>query len=98
MKTLDAIYADDFAGIVGTGRIINKEQLMAVFKRNDPSLVFTTDENSIRVFDKRAIFTGRLTGKTVDEETVFSSRFTHIFIKRKGKWQCVAGQSKSIAK
>lgn len=98
MKTLDSIYADDFSGIVGTGQIINKEQLMAVFKRNDPRIVFATDEINIRVFERTAIFTGLLTGKTVEGQTIFASRFMHIFVKRKGKWQCVAGQSTSIAR
>ena len=98
MKTLNAIYADDFSGIVGSGQVINKEQLLAVFKRNDPSMNFTTDEISVRVYGKTAIFTGRLIGKFANGEIMLASRFTHIFIKRGGRWQCVAGQSTAIPK
>lgn len=98
MKTLDAIYADDFSGIVGTGQVINKEQLLAVFKRNDPSLHFTTDEINIRVFNETAVFTGRLAAITGSGVVAFASRFTHVFVKRDGRWQCVAGQSTVIAK
>jgi hypothetical protein len=36
MKALDEIYADNFSGIAGSGQVISKEQLMSVFKRNDP--------------------------------------------------------------
>jgi ketosteroid isomerase-like protein len=92
-KTLDDIYADDFSGIVGNGQIITKEQLFAVFKRNNSEIVFTTDEISVRVYKKTAIFSGRLMGKTPDGKIVSASRFTHFFVKRGRRWQCVYGQS-----
>jgi ketosteroid isomerase-like protein len=97
-KTLDRIYADDFSGIVGAGQIINKEQLMAVFKRNDPRIAFTTDEITVRVFGKTALFIGRLTGRSSDGEVVSASRFTHVFVRRNGRWECVAGQSTALAR
>jgi ketosteroid isomerase-like protein len=98
MKTLDAIYADDFTAIAGNGQEINKQKLLEVFKRNDPRVEFTTDEIKVRVFGTTAIFTGRLTGKTKDGEVISASRFSHLFVKRKGKWECVAGQSTAIPK
>ena len=98
MKAIDQIYADDFSAIAGSGQVINKEQLMAVFKRNDPSIEFTTDEINVRVFGQTAIFTGRLTGRAPGGEVVSASRFTHFFVKRRGRWQCVAGQSTALAK
>src|SRR5215510_7798335 len=81
-KTLDQIYADDFSAIAGSGQIVNKQQLLAVFKRNDPSITFTTDEISVRVFGSTALFTGRLTGRSADGQVISSSRFTHVFLKR----------------
>lgn len=92
-KTLDQIYADDFTAIAGNGQIINKKQLMAVFKRNDPSIAFTTDEITVRTFGNTALFVARLTGRSSNGEVVSSSRFTHVFVKRSGKWKCVSGQS-----
>lgn len=97
MKTLEGIYANDFSAIAGSGQIINKELLLAVFKRNDPSVTFTTDEINVRFFGQTAVFTGRLTGKASSGETISASRFTHIFVKRSGRWQCIAGQSTPIA-
>lgn len=93
MKTLDAIYANDFSGIAGSGQIIGKEQLMSVFKRNDPRVEFTTDEISVRVSGDTALFSGRLTGRAADGKIVSSSRFTHVFARRDGRWQCIMGQS-----
>jgi len=95
-KSLNEIYADDFSGIIGNGRLINREQLFAIFKNNDPGVTFTTDEISVRLFGETALFTGRLVGKTSDGEVVTASRFSHLFVKRHGKWQCVAGQSTAI--
>ena len=98
MKTLDGIYADDFVAIAGNGQEITKQQLMEVFKRNNPQVEFTTDEIKVRILGTTAIFTGRLTGRTADGAVVSASRFTHIFVRRKSTWQCVAGQSTVIAK
>ncbi len=92
-KTLNAIYADDFRAIAGNGAVIDKSELMAVFKRNDPAITFTTDEISIRVFDNTAVFVGRLVGRNSKLQVVSGSRFTHFFVRRNGKWKCVAGQS-----
>jgi ketosteroid isomerase-like protein len=98
MKTLDGIYADDFAGIVGNGQEITKPQLMEVFKRTNPQVEFTTDEIKVRLLGTAAIFRGRLTGRTADGGVISAARFTHVFARRKGKWVCVAGQSTVIAK
>jgi ketosteroid isomerase-like protein len=93
MRTLDRIYARDFSAIAGSGQIIGKQQLLAIFQRNDPRVTFTTDEISVRVFGKSAVFVGRLIGKTAAGQTISDSRFTHYFVRRNGRWQCVAGQS-----
>lgn len=96
-KTLGEIYAADFTAIAGNGQVIDREQLFAVFRRNDPSLVFATDEITVRVFKKTAIFSGRLTGRTAAGSVISSGRFTHFFVKRDGRWVCVFGQSTPLA-
>jgi ketosteroid isomerase-like protein len=98
MKTLDRIYADDFSGVAASGRVVNKAQLMEIFKANDPRLTFTTDEVGVRLFGETAVVTGRLTGKTPDGEIIGSSRFMHVYVKQQGRWQFVAGQSTNIPK
>ena len=40
-----------------------------------------------------AVFFGRLSGRTADGKTAFASRFSHVFVHKKGKWRCIAGQS-----
>lgn len=69
---------------------------MDIFKRNDPHVAFMTDEIHVRTFGEAAVFTGRLVGRTAGGEVVSASRFTHMFVKREGRWQCVAGQATVI--
>jgi len=96
--TLNEIYDDEFSAIAGNGQVIGKSQLMMVFKRNDPTISFTTDDINVRVFGDTALFVGRLRGRTADGTLVSASRFTHVFVKRGGKWRCVAGQSTPLPK
>ena len=44
MAWLDALYADDFAGITSTAYQVDKQTLMTVFTRDDPNTVFVLDE------------------------------------------------------
>lgn len=90
---LEKIYAPDFLAVAGNGQIIDRATLFNVFGKADPTIAFTTDE--IRVLDSgaTAVFFGRLVGKTPDGHTAFASRFTHVFVRRKGAWVCISGQS-----
>jgi catechol 2,3-dioxygenase-like lactoylglutathione lyase family enzyme len=91
---LEAIYADEFQGVVGNGAVIDKATLLGVLTRPTPGVTFTTTEITVKpVSAGTALFTGRLTGKLADGTVVSDARFTHLFVERGGRWQCVAGQS-----
>ena len=98
LETLGRIYADDFSGVAANGRVVNKSELFEVFKRTDPRLTFEVDDLGARVFEKTAVVTGRLTGRTPGGETASQSRFTHVYVRRHGRWQFVAGQSTNVAR
>lgn len=90
---LGRIYAPAFVAVTGNGQFVTRDELFAVFRKTDPSLSFETDEIRIVVDGDTAVFFGRLTGRTADGKTAFASRFSHVFVHRKGKWLCIAGQS-----
>jgi ketosteroid isomerase-like protein len=92
-SVLEKIYAPTFVAVAGNGQVIDRATLFSVFKRNDPTLKFSTDE--IRIVDEgdTAVFIGRLTGRTAEGKVAFASRFSHVFVRRNGGWICVAGQS-----
>jgi hypothetical protein len=95
-KFLDQLYAEDFRGLTSYGYETNKAKLMEVFKLDDSKIKYTIDDLLPRVFKDTAIVTGRHTGKTAEGEIVSQSRFIHVYIKRDGRWQMVAGQGTFI--
>lgn len=94
--TLSEIYAPSFLAVAGNGQMIDRARLFEVFANGDPGLSFATDE--IRILDQgeTAIFFGRLVASSAKGEPLFSSRFSHVFVRKDGKWHCVAGQSTPI--
>jgi ketosteroid isomerase-like protein len=96
LKALDAIYADDFAGVAGTGQLVTKKQLFEIFARSDPALRFTTSETSARAFGDTGVVVGRLAARREDGTLVSEARFTHVYVRREGRYRFVAGQSTPI--
>lgn len=96
--TLASIYAPEFVGVTGAGQVVSREQLFRVFGQADPKLKFTTDEVRVVLHGSTAIFFGRLVGATESGTTLFTSRFSHVFVKRGEAWVCVAGQSTPLPK
>lgn len=93
--TLESIYAADFRGIVGNGAIADRAFLFNIFRNDDPTLKFETDELLVREFGDAAIVTGRLTA-TRDGALASQQRFSHYFVQRDGRWQLVAAQGTPV--
>lgn len=98
MDFLNKLYGDDFRGVTAIGFEVTKENLMAVFKRDDPTTKFELDQLQARVFGETAVVTGRLTGKKTETgEIVHESKYMHVYVKRDGRWQLVAGEGTMIS-
>jgi hypothetical protein len=101
LDALRRMYADEFRGVTATGYPVDRERLMEVFKRDDPSTVFTIDEIAVRILGQArdtAVFTGRLTTKKRDGGEVLSqSRFIHVYVLRDGRWQMLYGQGTRLS-
>ncbi|HEV8577668.1 MAG TPA: DUF4440 domain-containing protein [Thermoanaerobaculia bacterium] len=93
LKTLDGIYADDFRGMLGNGRFVDKAGLFEVFKAQDPNTRFTVEELEARVLGDTAVTHGKLTGRNPKGEIAFLAKFTHVYVRRDGRWQLVEGAS-----
>jgi hypothetical protein len=91
---LRRMYADEFRGVTALGFAVNRDQLLGVFTRDDPTTVFTIDELAVRTIGgESAVLTGRLTTKRrASDEVVAVSRFIHVYVWRGGRWQILAGQ------
>ncbi|HET7535379.1 MAG TPA: nuclear transport factor 2 family protein, partial [Candidatus Didemnitutus sp.] len=73
---LSRIYSEDFSAIVGNGLIVNRAEMFELFKRNDPTVIFATDEIVVREYGDTAVFTGRLVAHTKAGQIVSTARFT----------------------
>jgi ketosteroid isomerase-like protein len=94
---LGRIYAPEFIAVAGNGELIDRPTLFRLFDQGGSALKFETDEIRVQQHGDTAIFFGRLTGRTPTGETATVSRFSHVFIRREGRWVCVAGQSTPVA-
>ena len=98
---LDHILADEWEVIIPTGEVWTKETALKLVKTG--TLAVESGENSdvkVRVYGDTAVVTGRSNSKGKYKGVDYSSdeRWTDVFVKKDGRWQCVASHSTRIAK
>jgi ketosteroid isomerase-like protein len=89
---LEALYADDFAGVTALGYQVNKSELMQVFGRDNPGTKFRLDDLKAKIMGDVAVVTGRLTGADSAGKTISQSLYLHVYQKQEGRWRIVRGQ------
>jgi hypothetical protein len=89
MIALAAILADDWVGILASGDVFSKTQLLETVPNNPPSnLEFSGFE--LHQFADTAVTRGVL--QVTSSEFTVSQRFMRVWAKREGHWQAVAVQ------
>ena len=99
--TLDRIISPDWMLTTPDGVQHTKEQIDADLKSGKIKFEsFKVDELKIRIYGNAAVIFGLTTEKLKIEGQEISgqNRFTDTFIKRDGKWQCVATHVTAVAK
>jgi len=97
---LEKIEADDYTFIDAEGTLWTKAQDVATFKSGDyVATSMVADELKVRVYGHVAVVTGRNTIKAQFKGKDISGqyRYTDTWVKRGGRWQCVATHSSKIA-
>ena len=100
-KTLELIFAAEYNSTGYTGKTYTKAEDLK--NTLDPKNVFTSgvlSELKVHIYGQTAVVTGVNTVKaTYDgKDTSGDFRFTDVFVKRDGRWQCVATQGAKVAK
>ena len=93
-KMLANEFQANYASVVG-----NKKQLLAAVKSDTTKFEsMINSEMKALVFGDTAIVHGLSTSKSSmgGKDTSGQERFTEVFVKRDGRWQCVTGYSKKI--
>ena len=99
IEKLDRMIADEFI-MTFDGSIFTKAQFFEFVKsREEELLSYVMDEWKVRVYGDAAVVMARNTFKTrlAGKETTDHNRFTDTWIKRDGRWQCVAAHNSTIA-
>ena len=97
---LDRILADDYAWTASDGNVWSKAETLASLKsRDDVVSSCVTDDFKVRVYGDTALVTARSTFKETlhGKDVSGQERFTDTWVKRVGRWQCVAMHCSKIA-
>jgi uncharacterized protein (TIGR02246 family) len=102
-KTISELVAPDFVGTSTTGRVGSKSTLLSAVRRDKNTYKSATARSmSVRTQgDDVAVVTGiaRESGTTPDGKRFTNSRrFTDTWVKRSGKWRCIASHTTAIPK
>jgi ketosteroid isomerase-like protein len=90
-----AILADDFTDVSLTGEVVDKVQVLADVKA-EKGAVCNIDMMQIRVYGDAAVVVGRTTWISAAGNGQY--RYTDIYVRRGGRWTCVASQATDIKK
>jgi ketosteroid isomerase-like protein len=98
---LERLYTDEFMSTDQEGMVWNKAEDIDIDTNGVSQLAsFKLDDVKARLYGEVAVVTGRniskgtLNGRPASSET----RFTDVFVKRDGRWQCAASQTTPVAK
>jgi ketosteroid isomerase-like protein len=92
---LQRLYADEYMSIDQEGMIWNKKQDIGIDTTGASRLsTYKLEDIKVRTYGDLAIVTGRntTTGTLEGGPANAQTRFTDVFVKRDGRWQCIHSQ------
>lgn len=97
----ERVYAEDYTFIDPTGAVFDRKADLEHWKSG--TLVFDSvkfHDLHVRAYGNTAVVLGRavIKGKAQSQDISGSYRFTDVFVRNTGRWQCVAAQVTGIAK
>ena len=98
---LGRILADDYTGVSNRGLLLTKTETIAGLADKTSSITACVDTDmKVRVYGDTAVVTGLGVRSGTYQGAPFSDRrflWTDIFVRRDGRWQCVASQGTVVA-
>lgn len=100
-KALETLYATEYHATGSNGKIYNKADGIKV--DTDPKSVVTSaviSDAKVHLYGQLAVVTGLNSIKATNDgkDDNGDYRFTDVFVKRDGRWQCVATQGTKVIK
>jgi ketosteroid isomerase-like protein len=94
------VLAEEFVVITADGQRGTRAQELALAAEFNQQIDSTTlDEFTVKIYGNTAIvwFTEHLVGPKQGRPTAVTYRYTDVFVRRAGRWQCVASQGTRVA-
>ena len=100
-KFLDQLYATEYLATGSDGIVYNKVD--GIKDDTSPEYTeksFSLSDLKVHIYGETVVVTGRnsVKFKKSGKAEQFDARFTDVFVKRDGRWQCVATQGTKVAK
>jgi ketosteroid isomerase-like protein len=97
MAAVEAMVADDFAGVSSKGKVSNRRSVLSEMKKDKDTYTSAKNEKlDVHMYGASvAVVVGTSREKGTDKDgKAFdrSFRFTDTWLDRNGKWQCIASQ------
>jgi len=97
IRALDSLMADDIIITYGNGKMANKKQELASFETGIESS--SLDDFKVKLYGDVAVVMFRLMAKGPRfNATNIQFRYTDVFVKRDGRWQCVISHNTRVEK
>jgi uncharacterized protein (TIGR02246 family) len=101
VRALDRLMADDYVVTTVGGRVANKSDELALYRSGSRrTQSWDADDIRVRIYGNVAVVTGQAVVKDTlrGEGRDFQFRFTHVWVRRQGRWQIVARHTTDIAR
>jgi ketosteroid isomerase-like protein len=100
-KVLDQLYATEYLHTSSNGTLENK--VSGIKDDTSPEYTeksFSLSDLKVHIYGETAVVTGRnnVKFKKGGKAVQIDARFTDVFVKRDGRWQCVATQGTKVGK
>ena len=98
---LGRILGDDITSVGSRGTVETKSEVLADLKDKTTGYTSCVDNNiKVRIYGDTAVVTGLGTRAGTYKGAAFKDRqflWTDVFVKRNGRWECVASQGTVVA-
>jgi ketosteroid isomerase-like protein len=98
-RALERLLAEDFSATGPDGERVGRKEFIGEIASGDLKLAaLTPDDHLVRLYGTAAVVNhgGTMRGERVGRDAGGRYRWTHIFVRRGGRWRCVSSQTTHV--
>ncbi|MBS1977741.1 MAG: nuclear transport factor 2 family protein [Bacteroidetes bacterium] len=90
------LYDENYHGVTGSGKLVNKNELMEMIRSNNPHIHFSTEDVKVDIYDRIALIRGRQLSKSKMGSVIGQLRYMLVLAKHDDRWQIIESQETII--